>query len=281
MSDRPTQDMSTKDSVQNADQPDTASVLTAGARLVQAREARQLNLRDVAAKTKQSKDTLEAIERMDTAHLPASIVRLQVRNYARFLGLPEDEIAAEFSASNSLSKSVSPKSTQSGAQDSARAGLFAAGGLVTSAVIIGAAMLLSQPSTNDDIDPLAISARLAPTFADITDINDLVSETTEEFSIYARERAWIEVRGSDGTVFRSREMEMGEVYFPRTGAGWTITVRDAGAFEWKLGDLGLTPVGDSGQALYSVSIDGALQTAIDARTAALAETKSNTGGQRR
>mgnify|MGYP000144221309 CR=1 FL=1 len=108
-------------------------------------------------------------------------------------------------------------------------------------------------------------------YANMAEGSDLAAETGEEFGIVANKRAWIEVRGSDGTVFRNREMSPGEVYFPRTGAGWTITVRDGGAFEWQLGDLTAAAVGEPGQALYSISVDGALGAAVDARSAAMAE----------
>lgn len=281
MSKRLNEDMSVMTPVQNTDQPDEAAVLSPGARLLQARQAKQLNLRDVAAKTRQSRETLEALEAMDTAHMPAGIVRLQVRNYARFLGLPEDEIASGFAAVQPSAALNDSKSSASGPSISTRAVMFAAGGLVVAATIVGAAILIAQPTAPDATDPLAISARLAPTYANITDVNDLVSETAEEFAIIAKDRAWIEVRGSDGTVFRNREMEPGEAYFPRTGAGWTVTVRDAGAFEWTLGEISAATVGEAGQALYSVSVDGALQSAIDARSAALAEAAPGGSGQRR
>ena len=42
--------------------------------------------RDVASQTRQSQDTLAALEEMETDHIPDSILRLQARNYARFSG---------------------------------------------------------------------------------------------------------------------------------------------------------------------------------------------------
>ncbi|MEL6860971.1 MAG: hypothetical protein AAGL11_03970, partial [Pseudomonadota bacterium] len=61
---------------------------------------------------------------------------------------------------------------------------------------------------------------------------------------------------------------------PRLGAGWTITVRDAGAFEWRLGDDVVALVGDDEQALYSLSVDNVLQETLDAQRAALAEARA-------
>ncbi|MEM7458443.1 MAG: helix-turn-helix domain-containing protein [Pseudomonadota bacterium] len=280
MSERPIEHMSVANDPQKSEQDGETLTLSAGARLLEARQAKQLNLRDVADKTRQSPETLEALEAMETEHLPASIVRLQAKNYARFLGLPEEEIASAYAASSAPSISKAPGMPSAAPQASGRAVMFGAGAVIVAATIIGGAIMLSQPRAGESADALAISARLAPAYANIDDINVLVGEVTEEFGIYAKQRAWIEVRGSDGTVFRNREMSAGEAYFPRTAAGWTITVQDAGAFEWRLGDITAATVGEAGQALYSVSVDDALTAAIDARSAALADASTGSGQRR-
>ena len=280
MSERPIEHMSNGSDPQKVEQESEELVLSAGARLLEARQAKQLNLRDVADQTRQSPETLEALEAMETSHLPASIVRLQAKNYARFLGLPEEEIASAFAAPSGPAVNNRPATPTEAPRDSSRAILFGAGALIVAATIIGGAIMMSQPRAVDSVDPLAISARLAPAYASVDEIDDLVGEITEEFGIYAKQRAWIEVRGSDGTVFRNREMAPGEFYYPRTAAGWTITVQDAGAFEWRLGDVTADPVGEAGQALYSVSVDDALAMAVNARSAALAEAKTATGQRR-
>lgn len=271
MSNLPSEDMSAANDLDAAETESEQLAISAGARLSEAREAKQLNLRDVAEKTRQSQDTLAALESMETSHIPASIVRMQAKNYARFLGLPEEEIASGYAEiTGPAVPNVMP--VQSNDPKISRGlVLYAGGALVIGAAIIGIVSLLGQPSEPENSDALAISARLAPAYSDIVEVKDLVAETGEEFGIVANKRAWIEVRGSDGTVFRNREMAPGESYFPRTGAGWTITVRDAGAFEWHLGELATAPVGDEGLALYSVSVDGALDAAIATRSAALAE----------
>lgn len=249
-------------------------IVSAGARLLEAREARQLNLRDVAEKTRQSQDTLAALESMETSHIPDSILRLQAKNYARFLGLPEEEIASEYAARVGTVMADAMPAQSKGSRLSSQTIMFGGGALVVAASLIGALSFFMQApaaGSNGASDTLAISARLAPAYADIAEVSDLVAETVEEFGIIANRRAWIEVRGSDGTVFRNREMTPGEAYYPRTGAGWTITVRDGGAFEWRLGDLAAAPVGEAGQALYSLSVDAARDGAIAARSAAMAE----------
>lgn len=248
---------------------------TAGMRLLEAREAKQLNLRDVAQETRQSQDTLAALESMQTSHIPASILRLQAKNYARFLGLPEEEIASEYAESVGTVIADAMPTQNTRKKVSSQAIVLGGGALVFAASLIGALNFMMQSPTsgaNGDSDTLAISARLAPAYANIAEVSDLVTKAGEEFGIVANKRAWIEVRGSDGTVFRNREMAPGEAYYPRTGAGWTITVRDGGAFEWRLGDVTATPVGAPGQALYSLSVDSARDAAIETQSAAMAET---------
>jgi transcriptional regulator with XRE-family HTH domain len=246
--------------------------MSVGARLREAREAKDMELRDVARQTRQSQDTLAALEAEDTAHIPASILRLQARNYARFLGLPEEEVASAYAeARGSINTEAMPNEVAQAANLPPKKVLVAGAAIaVVLAVIGGVAMILNVPSAPSE-DQLAISARLAPVFESSTDLIDLNVETNEEFYLRALQPAWIEVRGSDGTVFRSRQMQANETYYPRTGAGWTITVRNAGAFEWRLGDSPAGRVGDLDQALYSLSVDTAMTTALQARSAALAD----------
>lgn len=278
MSNLPNDDMSAANDLESVEteieNDQEELIVTAGMRLLEARQAKQLNLRDVAEETRQSQDTLAALESMETSHIPASILRLQAKNYARFLGLPEEEIASEYAESIGRVMADAMPAQSPGKKISLQTLMYGGAALVITAAMIGGLSLLMQPSasgSDGDADTLAISARLAPAYASIAEVSDLAAETGEEFGIVANKRAWIEVRGSDGTVFRNREMSPGEVYFPRTGAGWTITVRDGGAFEWQLGDLTAAAVGEPGQALYSISVDGALGAAVDARSAAMAE----------
>lgn len=245
--------------------------LSVGARLREAREAQELELRDVAKQTRQSQDTLAALESEETDHIPDSILRLQARSYARFLGLPEEEIASAYAeARGSINTKAMPVKVAKAAFPSKA--LMIGGGAIAAVIVIagGIAMIWGAPAPQSD-DQLAISARLAPAFDRQAEAVALGAETGEEFYIRAIKPAWIEVRGSDGTVFRNRDMQPDETYFPRTGAGWTITVRDAAAFEWRLGESSAGRIGEPEQALYSVSVDNAMTIAQAERSAAMAE----------
>jgi transcriptional regulator with XRE-family HTH domain len=255
----------------SADANEAEIVKTMGERLREAREAKSLQLRDVARETRQSQDTLAALEEMETEHIPDSILRLQARNYARFLGLPEEEVASAYAANRGATNASAMPVEVEGKKVPTRMILVAAAAVFAIGVVGTGISLLLQPATQPSTDQLAISARLAPNTVQEIDFAALRADAGQEFSLRAMKSAWIEVRGSDGTVFRSRHMSAGETYYPRMGAGWTITVRDAGAFEWRLGDDVYATVGEDAQALYSLSVDNVLEAAIAAQSAAMAE----------
>jgi cytoskeletal protein RodZ len=70
---------------------------TLGSYLRNAREARGLDLRDAAQQTRISINYLKAIEDEDFSKLPGEVfVKGFLKNYARFLRLPEDEVVKRF-----------------------------------------------------------------------------------------------------------------------------------------------------------------------------------------
>jgi len=72
---------------------------TLGSYLRAAREARGLDLRDAAQQTRISIGYLKAIENEDFNKLPGEVfVRGFLKNYARFLNLPDDEVMKRYSA---------------------------------------------------------------------------------------------------------------------------------------------------------------------------------------
>jgi cytoskeleton protein RodZ len=71
--------------------------LSIGARLAAARKACELDRRVVANELHLDLATIEALENDDKAALPAAIfVKGYLRNYARLVGLPEEEIVSDY-----------------------------------------------------------------------------------------------------------------------------------------------------------------------------------------
>ena len=74
--------------------------LSIGARLAAARHACELDVRVVADELKLDVGIVEALEHDDKAALPAAIfVKGYLRNYARLVGLPEDEMLRDYAES--------------------------------------------------------------------------------------------------------------------------------------------------------------------------------------
>ena len=85
---------------QNTDGTDTTAgndPVSIGARLAAARKACELDQRVVANELHLDLATIEALENDDKAALPAAIfVKGYLRNYARLVGLPEEEIVRDY-----------------------------------------------------------------------------------------------------------------------------------------------------------------------------------------
>ena len=84
-----------------------------------------------------------------------------------------------------------------------------------------------------------------------------------DLTITALRAAWIEVRGADGTIFRSRHMAPGESYYPRLGSGWTVTAGDGSAFEWRVGDVSIGKLSEDPGEVFAVSVDQAARQAAE------------------
>lgn len=104
----------------------------------------------------------------------------------------------------------------------------------------------------------AAPAVVQPEAAPVETIRPGIPAAAPNLSLKAIKNGWITVTGSDGTVYLSKEMEAGQVYLPRVNAGWTVTVRDGGAFEWRLNGQSLGLLGAEGAPAYALSVDEAL-----------------------
>lgn len=121
----------------------------------------------------------------------------------------------------------------------------------------GGAYVLKPWQADEDVRTAAAS----PAAQDNTVYSNseiLAPASASDLTLRAVSRAWIEVRGSDGTVYLSRELAPGDVYVPRVGAGWTITARDGGAFEWYLSGQSLGTLAETGLPVYSAAVDEAM-----------------------
>lgn len=79
-----------------------------GDRLREARERRKLSLSQAAAETRIQQSILEALEGDRTEHIAPVYLKGYVRSYARFLGIPADELEAELASRAGDTPSLHP-----------------------------------------------------------------------------------------------------------------------------------------------------------------------------
>jgi cytoskeleton protein RodZ len=245
--------------------------LRTGQVLRRVREALGLRLQDVSKHSLIRENFLMAIERMEINVIPKGYLTVYLRAYASELGLPTETVISQYTQECGAVDEVKaalpvPKMGRIAADKPAWPIYVAAAGALLLLVLIGfgISLLLRKPPEADSA-PQIVAA--------VNGARESLFETTstrplpEEFKLelIAVRQGWIEIRGADGTIFRSRVMAKGESYFPRLKAGWSVSAQDGGAFVWRAGEFDGGPLGPDGAAVFSLSIDNEL-----ARIAALA-----------
>lgn len=255
---------------------------TAGGRLKAAREARNRTLDDVSKELKVNRRVLESLEQ--TTQPPdydMRRTRLLAKTYAKILGIDPDPVLADFPMEEAqVLATAIPKSSVT-VSERKRGGYLVPVAAISGAVVaVGLSILVLSPDKIADV-------RTTPSVAERVVAVNTAQESlfasgplqrkageTLDLSVVALKPAWIEVRGADGTIFRSRVMAKGEAYFPRLDAGWTVTVQDGSAFEWRVEDEPVGRLSEQAQPVYSASVDEAAAQAAERQSPALAATSN-------
>lgn len=267
----------------NADaKPEIETEIRMGQKLRRTRESLGLDLDEIATETKLRAPYLMAIERMEVHTVPSGYLNPYLRTYANRLGLPADEVIAAYREECGGLDGVKEAATIVKLDDmetgkSYLPVYFAAGAAACLAVVAGFVFFSGPTETGPVIAssvPVPVNGARESLFAGQSGatspaVNNLPLNLT------AVRQGWIEVRGADGTIFRSRVMAVGETYFPRLGADWTVSARDGGAFEWRVGDIVVGTLGPDAAPVYAVNVDRAAAEAIEKTSPAMA---ANGGG---
>ncbi len=246
------------------------------------RESLGLDLEEIAKETKLRAPYLMAIERMEVHTVPSGYLNPYLRTYANRLGLPADEVITAYREQCGGLDDVKETATIVKLEDmeTAKSYLpvyFGAGAAACLAVVAGFVFLSAPAETGPVIAssvPVPVNGARESLFADQGSVANSVADNLP-LSLTAIRQGWIEVRGADGTIFRSRVMAEGETYFPRLGADWTVSARDGGAFEWRVGDIVIGTLGPDAAPVYSVNVDRAAADAVEKISPAMA---ANGGG---
>lgn len=237
-----------------------------GQRLRNARTEQGLTLDDIAKQIKFRREYLEAIETMQVSRLPKGLVNPYIRDYARFLGLDAARCVEDFNMQcGALSQhDGQPVAAAQPPKDNTR--LFQLGVTLFIVLLMAVGIWFGFRMINDQ-SAAPVKTTTGPSIAITPDMNGadksviqtntpvVPTDDTLSLEIRANERAWIEIRGADGTVFFDRRLAKDKVYSVRVGAGWTLTTPNAGAFDWVVNGEVTQKLGDVDQAIYSLSID--------------------------
>ena len=248
------------------------------------REAMGLDLETISKETLLRKDYLMWIERMEVGELPkGGYLTAILKTYARHLDLPVEEVIQAYThecgAVDEVKSNTPVPKIGDIKPERAKWPIAAAAAVMLSLVGLagfGAWSLVQPRSQTLQSSPsiIAVNGARESLFAETDAMTRPVPDNLP-LELVAVRQGWLEVRGADGTIFRSRVMASGESYFPRLKAGWTISARDGGAFEWRVGDLTVGTLGPDGAQVFSISVDEQLALAADASAPALASNGGN------
>ena len=243
--------------------------LRMGQVLRRVREVLGYQLTDIAKETRIRDNFLMGIERMEVQTIAPGYLKAYLLTYARYLGLPEQEVVQRYTRECGVLDEVKtaapvPKIGQID-KKATKWPLIVAGVALLAAVIAAGVtamvMMTNAPEEPLSEAPVAVSGARDSLFADVRPEAGAAVELPLE--IFAARQGWLEVRGADGTIFLSRTLAEGESYFPRLNASWTVSARNGGDFQWRVGDVVIGPIGPDGAQVFSVSVDEQLPLAAE------------------
>ncbi|MEX1250731.1 MAG: helix-turn-helix domain-containing protein, partial [Hyphomonas sp.] len=226
--------------------------LRMGQVLRRVREALLRDLGEIARDSLIRENFLMAIERMELQTIAKGYLVPYLIAYSKYLGLPEQEVIRRYTRECGAVDEVKttapvPKIGQINKKHSQLPLVTAAFGALLVFVAGGVSVfMLMSTGPEEVVSPtvVAVSGARDSLFAENAASSAVPADLPLE--IVAVRQGWLEVRGADGTIFLSRTMAEGENYFPRLKAGWTVSARNGGAFEWRVGDLSVGPLGPEG-----------------------------------
>lgn len=232
-----------------------------GAIIRAARENAGYSLEQVSRDTRVHLSHLRAIEEMTPNLLGAPVyAKGYIKSYARFLGMDEQNTLDRYLAECAILKDPEKQDIAQPASSKSRKLPVAVPMLGILIVgLVGAAAVFFLANGDKQTTTASTTATTANPAA--TAAVDTANAVGQRLRIVALRPGSVEVRSAKGDKYVHRDFVAGESYPVRVGAGWTISVNDGAAFEWRLGDASLGLVQTEGGQVYSQSVDLAAQRA--------------------
>ena len=230
-----------------------------GARLQKRREGFGLSVSDMSASTHIREDYIEALERLDEGALPAIGYSLGfVRTYAKALGMDGNVAVKEYKADIALTKMP----LRDAPHVILRRHIRLPRGFVSAISVASVAMLIgvwygTQSEAIATPDPQPV---LAPQYSALQPSEPIMQDGL--FTLRATSPSWIQIRDAQGTVQVSRIFVTGGTWQGPTTAGYSVSVRDAGAIELYKGATLIGPLGDAGEPINGLTLSHDLSQSL-------------------
>lgn len=235
--------------------------LKAGARLRAAREGLGLSLTEIERELRIKADYLQALESMNVNLIPGkAFARAYLRDYAKRLGLAAPELMVQYESECARLREDADEQIRNPRSKPAqeRPWFWALALALVGAGFVGLRAMQDRDETAETAAPERPQIVAETPAAPATIAAEAVADdpwARRVVELRATAPAWLEVRGSDGTIFKSSTMQAGEVYRPEFGAGWTLHARDGGAFEIMIDGLPAGLLGDIGSPVLGRQVD--------------------------
>lgn len=221
-----------------------------GARLREAREARNMELRDIAATTKISIGALEALEQNDFGPLPGGIfTRAFIRAYANEVGLDPEQTTRDFMAQAPADATHDPARGDEGQLPSTRQVVETLFKLLIIGVPVAGLLFLGLrgTSTEEAATPVATVAEPA-SVPPPAPAGAGTAAVREPLAIVLRPRgeSWVSLT-VDGQRVLSRIMQAGEEESYEAEDEITLNVGNAGQFDFEINGQEARSLGGRGE----------------------------------
>ena len=246
--------------------PDLGAGLRAGEKLARVRQARGLSLEDVARGLMMPAPYVEALESMNVKLLPGTgYVAPYLKRYAGFLGFTVAEaeaLTAQFRSESALAREGAQPQVRNphSKPRQERPWIWAA------AIAAVAVSFVGVKAYNASQDPRDLRAQqrapaATPAKPETAAPPPVLAQAAVKLELRAIAAEKLDVRGEDGTVFYSRQMQPGDGYLPEIGANWVVHTQNGGSFLMVVDGQVVGPLGEEGSQVLGRPVDKILATA--------------------
>lgn len=224
---------------------------TLGARLQARREALGLSVADMSKTTNIRADYITAIEGFDQAAMPAIGYTLgYVRSYAKALGMDGGCAVKDYKAATELTRLPLRDAPHLILRRHFRLprGFVSALSVASAALMIG----LWYGTQSEAVATPIPAVNIAAQYTALEPAVPLMQEGL--FTLRTTSPSWIQIRDAQGAVETSRIFVRGETWQGEISAGYSVSVRDAGAVELYAGPKLIGTLGAMGQPVSELTL---------------------------